>query len=130
MGGCEPSGRSSYEVGECLTLKRVLVILGRSIEDNTKLQAGLDLALTHVALDLEVWVLMTDGGVCHAVGNDAHSGDWIELLSLYGVERFLAETESLEVQASGKGPLRAEVERIARRQVPDLLRQFELHVAL
>ena len=130
MGRCELARGPGDAVGSLLKVKRILVLMGRSADGSERLESGLDIALTYVALDLEVWVLMVDEGVRDAALKDNDSGDWIELLRFYGVERFIAEKESLDERGMTNSSLREGVELINRSSVSNLLQQFELHVSL
>lgn len=112
-----------------MKLKRVLCIIGRSGQGLAEWQAGLDLALTYVAMDIKVWVLLTDGGVVHACREAPETGDWIELLTLYGADRFLVETESLEERGMDKRSLKQHVAPITRQEALSLLAQFDLFVS-
>lgn len=127
--GCLIHGRATNPSDDQIKLKKLLCIIGRSGQGLTEWQAGLDLALTYVAMDIKVWVLLTDGGVVHARREAAGTGDWIELLTLYGADRFLVETESLEAWGMDSQNLKQHVAPIARQEALSLLSQFDLFLS-
>lgn len=126
---CNQGSGTALLRNDQMKLKRLLCIIGRSGQTLAEWQAGLDLALTYVAMDIKVWVLLTDGGVVHACREATETGDWIELLTLYGADRFLVETESLEARGMDTQSLKQHVAPIARQEALSLLSQFDLFMS-
>lgn len=113
-------------------MKKYLFVMRHAPHLGSRLQETLDQMLTSAAFDQQVEVLFIDDGVLQIKQGQNPGGkdtaSIFNVLSVYGITRLMAESESLRERGLNESDLQLPVETIARRQIAGLLASYAVLV--